>query len=199
MSIRTVALVPAKCFASAKSRLSRVLDEGERERLARSMLEHVLAAIAGASRISATYVVTDCDDVEELSRGRGATVLRDASAPPLGAIVDGALGTLASRGERRALVVMSDLPRLHPDDLDALAASESGFVVAPDVSRLGTNALGLDLPLDGGTCFGRVDSFEAHREHARRRGVACSIVERPGVAFDVDGEDDLAALRARAS
>ena len=39
-------LVPVKAFAEAKARLAPALDAGQRERLARAMAEHVVAAAA---------------------------------------------------------------------------------------------------------------------------------------------------------
>ena len=52
------ALVPAKCFGAAKSRLARVLDEAARAALARSMFEHVLATLAASTRVETTAVAT---------------------------------------------------------------------------------------------------------------------------------------------
>src|SRR5579871_6872770 len=65
------ALVPAKSFARAKSRLSPILDAQARRDLARSMLEHVLSVLAECPEIAGVMVVTDGDEVADLARARG--------------------------------------------------------------------------------------------------------------------------------
>ena len=54
---------------------------------------------------------------------RGAEVVRDPSVGSLAAIVDGGLRMIAGRHARAALVLMSDLPLLQPDDVRGLIAS----------------------------------------------------------------------------
>src|SRR5437016_5067893 len=117
------ALVPVKCFARGKSRLSGVLGQAEREELAQSFCEHVLESLAGCEELAGVLVVTDSATVEAAARARGAEVARDGAsgasgaAGSLGAIVDDALAILARRGATAAIVLMSDLPRLEPCDV----------------------------------------------------------------------------------
>ncbi|MCH8855721.1 MAG: hypothetical protein IIA03_05660, partial [Proteobacteria bacterium] len=59
------------------------------------------------------------------------------------------------------------------------------FVIAPDEKAIGTNALLLAAGDTLEFCFGD-DSFRAHLEAARRVGLAAQVIERPGLAFDVD-------------
>jgi 2-phospho-L-lactate guanylyltransferase len=190
------ALVPAKSFARAKSRLAAALGEGERASLARRMLEHVLSTLAACPAVAGVMVVTDGDDVAEVASARGAVVVRDADRPPLGGIVDAALRELAARGATAALVVMSDLPDLTVVDLGALVAAfaDADVVAAPDREDLGTNALAMRPPDLMRTSFGTRDSFERHLRAAEGAGLRVAVCRSPGLAFDVDEPADLAEL-----
>jgi 2-phospho-L-lactate guanylyltransferase len=204
MSARPVwALVPAKSFARAKSRLAGLLGAQERESLARAMLEHVLAVLSSSAGIAGVMVVTDGDDVAELARARGAVAVRDAVATwgspanaPLGVIVDAALAELSARGAGAALVLMSDLPELTPADVQQLVErmAELDVVAAPDLRGEGTNALGLSPPDRLRTSFGTRDSFARHLRAAEGAGLRVGVHRSEGLAFDVDEPEDLARL-----
>jgi 2-phospho-L-lactate guanylyltransferase len=190
------ALVPAKSFARAKSRLASALGEDGRAALARRMLVHVLSTLAASPAIAGILVVTDGDDVAELAREREVVVVRDAAGPPLGAIVDAALGELAARGAPAVLVVMSDLPRLTTLEVGDLVAAmtDADVVAAPDRRDLGTNALGVRPPDLLRTSFGTRDSFARHLRAAERLGLRVAVRRSAGLAFDVDEPADLAEL-----
>ena len=97
-------------------------------------------------------------------------------------------------------VLHGDLPDLAPADVTALLVAVSGLgpavAIAPDAAARGTNGLALAPPDAIGFQFGR-DSFAAHLAAAGRSGARLSVVERPGLAFDVDTPHDLAAWLAR--
>lgn len=184
----------AKRFARAKSRLSEVLADDDRQRLARTMFECSFAAVRLAADVSSSIVVaTDCDEIAALATHGGASVFRDRDVGPLGRVVDRALGEIARQGESSALVLVSDLPRLTGESVIdcANALRESDCVIAPDRHRLGTNAFGLLLPAEP-TCFGRSDSFDAHVRQAQSAGLRVAIFDRPEFALDIDSPDDLA-------
>lgn len=193
------ALVPVKAFALAKSRLQSELDAGERAAFARALFEHVLGVLAESTALGGTLVVTSCPEVAALAVARGAAVCPDAVSAGLGRIIDGGLRALAERGAVGALVVMSDLPGLTLDDIARLLdrMREGALVVAPDERRQGTNALGLCPPARMTTFFGRADSFAQHCREAEDLGLELAIVDSPGLAFDVDGPDDLRRLPGR--
>ncbi len=195
-AMSTWALVPAKSFARAKSRLSGVLGERERALLARSMFEHVLGVLASCAEIGGVMVVTDGDDVAEAARALGAVTVRDAASPPLGAIVDAALAELPARRAPGALGLMSDLPLLAAADVEALLARMRALdlVAAPDVRGEGTNALGLTPPDRLRTSFGTRDSLRRHLLGAEAAGLRAGVFESEGLAFDVDEPADLARL-----
>ncbi len=191
------ALVPVKCFGRGKSRLSSVLGPASRGRFTRALLEHVLSALAACGDLAGTAVVTDCAAVELVARRRGAIVLRDGCIGPLAAIIDAALATLAARGARGAVVLMSDLPWLTAADVGTLVRGldESDVVLAPDRFDEGTNALGITPPDRFPSCFGATDSFVRHSARAHRLGDAVAVRRTPGLAFDVDAPADYVALR----
>jgi 2-phospho-L-lactate guanylyltransferase len=200
------ALVPAKSFGRAKSRLSKALGEGARRDLARSMLEHVLGVLASSSEIAGVMVVTDGDDVADLARARGAVAVRDAvpdsaSALVLGDIVDAALLELRARSAGAALVLMSDLPDLSAADVRRLVAqmAELDVVAAPDLRGEGTNALGLTPPDRLPTSFGVRDSFPRHLRAAEAAGLRVGVERSFGLAFDVDEPADLEVLARRSA
>ncbi len=194
-------MVPVKRFAAAKSRLAGVLSNSARTELARALCEHVLETVAACDDIAGALVATDCDDVEAFAMARGAAVLRDGAERSLSAIVDRALADVATRGATRAIVLMSDLPRLAARDVAALsrALHRCPMVLAPDRVDHGTNALGLGPPEALGTCFGTGDSFRRHIERARGAGLGVEIYRSDGVACDVDTAEDLARLAPYAS
>ena len=66
-------------------------------------------------------------------------------------------------------------------------------VISPDGARSGTNAL-LTRPPDALPFAFGPDSFEAHLEAARKRGLDVRVCERSHVAFDLDTAGDLARL-----
>lgn len=198
---RPWAVIPAKRFARAKTRLRGVLDGPRRGVLARGMFERVMDACAECRELSGTLVATDGDDVAALGVARGAAVLRDtgASARSLSSVIDHALAAVAARGATHALVIMADLPWLRGQDVRELLAQlrRADLVLAPDRSRRGTSALGVRLnllKLGVRTRFGHPDSLQRHVAEANRLHATRSIVHNPRVAFDIDAPDDLWAF-----
>jgi 2-phospho-L-lactate guanylyltransferase len=193
------ALVPAKDFGRGKSRLRPALSDDARAAFARSLFDHVVGVLTASQVVGGVLVATDSPLVAAAARAHRAEVLLD---PPgvatLAAVVDGGLAELAARGARAALVLMADLPHLGPDDVRALVAllddHEVAIVRADDGQH--TNALALAPPTCLATAFGRPDSFAAHVAAAHAAGLRVAIIESAGVAFDVDGPDELARLVA---
>jgi len=194
----TWALVPARSFATAKSRLG--LPRSARAALARALFGHVCDAVAASSRLAGLLVATDGDDVADDAAARGLGVLYDQGQPPLAAVVDRGLAQLAARGATAALVVMADLPLVAASDLDAVVAAlaDADVAAAPDRDELGTNALAIRLDPDraAATCFGHRDSYLRHVAATAAGGLRLATCRRPGLAFDLDWPDDVDALLA---
>jgi 2-phospho-L-lactate guanylyltransferase len=191
---RPWAIVPAKAFARAKSRLDGVLPPAARRELARSLLDRVLQACRESRAFEGILVATNGDDVARSAARAGAQVIRDRAerAASLGEIVDAALASSVALGATHALVVMADLPLLEARDVRELAhALRSGSVVlAPDAQRRGTNALGIRLDLGMRSCFGQPDSLSRHAREARRVGARPRMVVNPRVGRDLDTHTD---------
>lgn len=190
-------VVTAKGFSRAKSRLAGALDAEQRSALARDMFEHVLGAVRACPDIARILVATDCDEVADRARQLGADALMDPpDADSLGPIVDAALDHLREQRVQRAVVLMSDLPRLGPDDVrcmfEVLDTHDAGL--APDRASEGTNGLSLHLTPRRTTCFGHTDSRRRHEAALRELGASVEQVLRPGLAFDVDDVEDVDAL-----
>jgi 2-phospho-L-lactate guanylyltransferase len=187
----TWAVVPAKSLVRGKSRLSPALDHAARARLARSLLEHVLDALHD-SAVDGILVATDGADVADLATSRGASVLLDEGGGSLADVVDRALAEVERRGATAAVVLMADLPRVEPQDVDIIIAALEGHDVVLVRDHLGhhTNALAMAPPTAMRTCFGRADSFDAHVARALEAGLRVGAIHNERVAFDVDVPDD---------
>jgi 2-phospho-L-lactate/phosphoenolpyruvate guanylyltransferase len=192
---RAWAVVPAKSLADGKSRLRSVLGDGERAGFARRLLEHVLDVLQGCE-LDGVLVATGGDDVASVATSRGAQVLRDRDAGTLADVVDRALREVQSRGAQTAVVLMADLPRIEVVDVRELLAAVGEHDVALVCDHLGrhTNALALAPPTAMATCFGREDSFAAHRAAAGAAGLRIALVRNERIAFDVDLPVDLRRL-----
>ena len=92
----------------------------------------------------------------------GAQATMDPANAPLATVIDAALDLLLSQGVARALVLMSDLPRLCRADLECIlgALARHDAAIAPDRAGAGTNGLALRLEPRYRTCFGHSDSLE---------------------------------------
>lgn len=189
-SDRLHVVVAVKGNGDGKRRLASVLAPDERQHLIATMLEDVLAAVTATVGVGQISVLTR----------ETAIVPRDYA--PIGdrgfglnpAIVHAAkLLTLA--GRRAMLVLPADLPFVSPADIRALmdAATESSVVIAPDTSGTGTNALLLSPPNVLRPRFG-AQSCDAHVESARAARIDTHVLNRPGLARDIDESADLDML-----
>lgn len=186
------AVVPIRSLADGKTRLAGVLSDTERETLNREMLRHCLQILATCRGIGHVSVVTRDDGAAELAAHHGADVVRETAPAGLNAALSEALATLGNADA--ALILPADLPRLAVDDVEAVLATKTAIVVAPDNARSGTNALLLRPPNVIGPVFGP-DSFGLHLEAAASAGLKASVVQRPGLAFDLDTPEDYSSWR----
>jgi 2-phospho-L-lactate guanylyltransferase len=199
MSARPLAVVPVKPLAAALGRLAGVLGPEERRALQAAMLADLLAACRAAPALAGTLVVTADPAAGALARAGGARVVAEPEGPAgMNAAVRRGLAAVAELGAPAALVLTADLPLARPEDLDAVVAAAPpgpGAVLAPSRDGTGTNALLLAPP---GALPPRLGpgSLARHLAEAARAGLAAVLLERPGLALDVDTPADLAALRA---
>jgi 2-phospho-L-lactate/phosphoenolpyruvate guanylyltransferase len=189
VSVRII--VPHRGPAAAKSRLAPVLDDAEREALALRLLERVLGVVGSAC--ADVVVITPSAALQAVVAAAGATLVVQRGMG-LNAGLDQARDAARSDGITVLGVLHGDLPNLTAEDVASLlepVSQRAGVAIAPDRAGSGTNGLALN-PIDAiGFRFG-LGSFAAHRDEALRAGLPTAIVERSGLAFDLDTPADLA-------
>ena len=185
--------MPHRGLEAAKTRLAPVLDPAEREALARTLLSRVLAVVHRAS--DDVVVISPSEALRPIVEEAGAR-LSVQRGMGLNAGLEQARAEAVADGLRVLLVLHGDLPNLSPEDVGALrdalpAGGSGGVAIAPDRAGTGTNGLA-QSPADA-IAFGfGVASLNRHREAATRAGLPLVVVERPGLAFDLDTPADLA-------
>jgi 2-phospho-L-lactate/phosphoenolpyruvate guanylyltransferase len=186
--------VPVKDLQGTKSRLAPILDPGARAGLTLYMMGRVVAAIRSSGVEDVCVVSPDRIVLNEAQR-RGATPLVQESRGLNPALEEGRLRAVEF-GASTLLILPADLPLLDEDDVRAVlqAAEGHSVVISPDGAQSGTNAL-LTRPPDAMPFAFGPDSFEAHLEAARSRGLAFKVCERSHLAFDLDTAGDLACLK----
>lgn len=190
-SQRCWALVPLKGTALGKSRLAPALGAAERIRLMDDMYARVLEVLRNSPVVEKIAVVTS----ETAAVPAGALALPDAGVGANAAIERGAQD-LFRQGAPCLLVLSADLPLLESADVQALveASQAGGCSIAPDHHGRGTNAICFAKPVSFHFQFGE-GSFAKHLAEAARLGLTPTVVQRAGLAFDVDEPADLARLR----
>jgi 2-phospho-L-lactate/phosphoenolpyruvate guanylyltransferase len=187
-------VVPIKGFARAKQRLATALSPGFREALATTMVEDVLAALAGSARLQGILVVTGDGDAAEAGRRHGAEIFSVAEAGHTAAVTAAGLA-LAGRS-RGMLSIPGDVPGTSADEIDALIAGHGAgraFSIVPAHDGRGSNAI-LATPPDVVALAYGDDSFLPHLAAARRAGLEPTVRRFEGIGLDVDTPEDLLAL-----
>ena len=186
-------IVPHRGLAAAKTRLSGVLAPDERVALAERLLRHVLAvAGAGASDVE-VVVISPASSLAGLVGASGARLVVQRGMG-LNAGLQQARREALDAGIDLLAVLHGDLPNLAAGDIEALigaVATPRGVAIAADKTGQGTNALALRPPDVIDFRFG-AGSLAAHVAQVEAAGLPLSLVDRPGLAFDLDTPADLA-------
>jgi 2-phospho-L-lactate guanylyltransferase len=189
------AALPVKEFADAKQRLSPLLTPPQRESLAATMLEDVLAALARANL--AGILVNTLDPLAtELAHRYGARVITDDARSGHTGAVAAMARVLTREGRAGMLALPGDIPRVTAAEIDALIAARRkapSFTIAPAHDELGSNGV-LCLPPEAMPLRFGDNSYFPHLATARRHGIEPTIVPLPGFALDIDHPDDLRAF-----
>jgi 2-phospho-L-lactate/phosphoenolpyruvate guanylyltransferase len=187
-------VVPVKDLQGTKSRLAPILNPGARAGLTLYMMGRVVNAIR-SSGVEDVCVVSPDRIVLNEAQKRGATPLAQESRGLNPALEEGRRRAV-ELGASTLLVFPADLPLLEEEDVRAVLKASEGHavVISPDGARSGTNALLTRPPNALPFAFGP-DSFEAHLEAARKRGLDVQVCERPHLAFDLDTAGDLTRLK----
>ncbi len=180
-------IVPVKGIAAGKSRLSAVLDDEARAGLILELARRTVALATSLADADVVVAVAEAGTADALRAAGARTIVQ--SGEGLNAALTEAAGLLSAV---RTLVVPADLPGLSEDDLRAHLNCR-GVGLSPDRHGTGTNLLSMPTPASVPFMFG-AGSLDAHRNAARAAGLAVEIIDRPGIALDLDTPDDLIAF-----
>jgi 2-phospho-L-lactate guanylyltransferase len=188
------ALVPLKRLDLAKSRLQEALAPAERARLMRALLDRTLREAAGAPSLGRLVLVTSDPAGPAIAAAHGIDRFDDRGLPWNEAL---AVATREAVRSTDVLVLSADLPLVTSDDVEALVAAAPARGIAVARARdAGTNAVLLRPAGAIRTCFGERGSAALHARLAAEAGLEAVLVDRPGLATDLDSPADLAELRA---
>jgi 2-phospho-L-lactate guanylyltransferase len=204
---RVWAVVPVKCFAQAKARLSPALGPADRQRLALAMADDVLGTIRASGVADRLCLLSDqvSAATNELAARHDALALLDhdvAAAPGLNAAIGGVAAIAGLHGADALMVVHADLPLLSADALRQLlqawrTLSGPQRVVLSRSKDGGTSLLLVEHPQAFTYQFGP-DSHARHLAECRRRACAAATAELHSAMLDIDTPDDLERLRQAA-
>lgn len=187
-------LIAAKQLALAKTRLTPLLPSvSERSNLAGAMFRDVLGAALSARTPERVTVVTSDPALMTLARNAGVVAIDEGYPRGLNAAVRLATMELAASGVTCVCTLLSDIPLVTGDDIDAAFAAMPGdqraVTLVPSRDFSGTNIIARRPPDVIATQFGRF-SLVRHLDDCRQRGIACQIVrlERPALDLDVPAD-----------
>ncbi|HKV55512.1 MAG TPA: 2-phospho-L-lactate guanylyltransferase [Candidatus Binataceae bacterium] len=193
-----VVLIAAKQLAFAKTRLIPVLpDADERMAVAKAMFRDVLSAALAARVPERVAVVTSDPALIALAHSTGATVIDEEYPRGLNVAVRLATAELASLGATSVCTLLSDIPLVTGEDIDAafaaMPAAGPAVVLVPSRDFSGTNMMVRRPPEVIATQFGRL-SLVRHLDDCRTRAIACQVVRLDRPALDLDLPGDLQEL-----
>jgi 2-phospho-L-lactate guanylyltransferase len=195
--MRTLAILPVKRFALAKTRLREQLAPAQLRRLAEAMVGDVLDTLVATATLDAVVVVTNEPAVTALADAHGAAVLADPTESGQSAAALVGIRHALTNGYERALLVPGDCPALDAQALGALLErpiAPPAVTIVADRHGSGTNALLLMPPDAIEPAFGP-GSFERHRQRAGAATAAWHVEPLPGLLLDIDTPEDLGELR----
>jgi 2-phospho-L-lactate guanylyltransferase len=181
-------VLPVKSLDEAKARLAPALSAVERAALTLAMLEDVLDATLAIPGWE-TWVLSPDETVLEVAARRGAVSIVEEE-PPLAQAIRQAEAEATGRGLDALAVLLPDTPLLTTAALTRTLHTLGPVVVAPAADERGTNLLLRRPPASIPARFG-IDSFQRHVQGATEARLPVSVVERPELAFDLDGPDDI--------
>ena len=191
------AIVPVKPLRRGKSRLASVLSPTERALLNRHLLIRTLQVLSQVEAIEQVLVVSRDNGALSLARQHGARTLQERGDSRLNLALRHATTVLQMYRVGAMMILPADLPLLTPEDVQAVLEAMGpppAVVLAPDGHGESTNAL-LMAPPGVIACRYGPGSFARHLAEAHQAGLEPRIVERRGLAWDLDWPEDLEALR----
>lgn len=187
------AIIPVKPLLMSKSRLAQVLSAEARAELMREFLTRMLAELQQVSELAQILLVSSDPTVAAVTRRFGVLLLAEERPLGLNTAVTQASHQAAAHGAAGVLILPADLPFLTAVDVRHLLAQRTGdapmLVICSDNRGSGTNALFLSPPAPFTFQYGP-GSFQKHLHEGGRRQMVCQVVQRPGMQFDLDTEND---------
>ena len=188
-------VIPVKRFSNAKTRLSSMLSEAERESLAQVMLHDVLQAASEARLVSGIVVVSNEVRSRYAVERVGGLYLEETGSG-LSSAIQQAADWLLSHGQRGLMMLPGDVPLVSSREIDNVIEDHFGspaISLVPDREHDGTNALAA-TPVDAiPFSFGR-DSFSLHKKAAEAAGISPVVHHLSGLALDIDNPMDVQTL-----
>lgn len=196
-----IAIVPVKDMSRAKERLSPVLSQSDRTKLANIMLEDVLTAVKGSKLLTKLFVVTSDVLAIDLASRLDIEVITEAKQKSESSSIDYSSNVCKNLGAGSVLVIPGDVPLIRPEDVDYILEREKprpSAILVPARDGLGTNAI-LRRPPDAFPSRFGYDSFNKHIEEAKKRGIEFDIYNLPRIALDIDEPKDLTLFLSQKS
>ncbi|HEV2507862.1 MAG TPA: coenzyme F420-0:L-glutamate ligase [Mesorhizobium sp.] len=177
--------------AIAKTRLSPVLANDARERLALLLFENTLQFFRRTHPDSPVGIVTASQETAAISRQYGASIVEETGAGGINAAAGRASEWAIAIGATSLLVIHADIATLVDEEVDRLLAARDRHQVVVGVSADGgTNALLLTPPDAIPFCYGP-NSAHAHEAAARKSGRSCETLQLACLSRDIDTPQDL--------
>src|SRR5690348_12826155 len=184
------AILPVKARVNAKERLAGFLTAQQREALARVMFEDMLCKLTAARGIDRVVVATSDPSAAAYARAAGVAVYEEEEQRGHSHSADRAAARAMENGAGTVLLLPIDVPLATVAEIEALAgAARPGVLIVPSADGTGTNALVRTPPDVIASRFGK-DSFRAHIDQARARGVPTEVMRPSGIVFDIDTPAD---------
>jgi 2-phospho-L-lactate guanylyltransferase len=191
--VKTIAVVPVKALAEAKTRLAGVLSPEQRVALTLEMLHHVLDAITRSGVVEVVAVIGPNPEGLDLP---GSVVYVKQAREGLNHAVGQGKEWAMGQGADAYMVVLGDLPLLTPDDIVHvvdLGLNSNTVVLAPDRHNTGTNIM-LAHPASLARFAYGVESFPKHMKMHQEAGASVQTYVSLGTAVDMDTPGDLYLL-----
>ncbi len=194
-------LIPVKDLSCAKQRLSALLTQEERTRLAWAMLETTCAEVACVRNVDRLAIVTLYPPAISLADKYGMEVILEERQTSESASVDFGSSELKKRGAHAVLRLPIDLPLIKTEDIELIleyGESRHQVAIVPSRDGTGTNAILRNPPDLFPSHFGP-GSFLKHLQEVEKAKAKCEIIHLPRIALDIDDPGDLKAMMEQGS
>ena len=176
------AVIPYK-KACAKSRLSPVLSQEEREELVELMLGQVIDSVINSGIETIDILSPSMYGLENIRETRIILDKRD---------LNGALNGYLEQAEEPVLIIMADLPLLSPDIIREITSTEKDICIVPGKGG-GTNILFIRNPSNFRVKY-YGSSFLTHCSIAAEFGQDIEVYDSFLASTDIDEPEDLVEL-----